>query len=121
MMPRAEYEMSQEDLDALMEASKPTPVMMIGGYSSPSPQENANAAWARLGEKLGFDSMTVRAAPGKGQRFFTAIPSETDEAKAERLAQQAALERLAEIDRLQVEIRAAKLRLAELQNTDRRA
>lgn len=120
MMPRTEYEMSQEDLDALMDASKPTPVMMIGGYSFPSPQENANAAWKRLGEKLGFDSMTVRAAPGKGQRFFTAIPSETDEAKAERLAQQAALERLTEIDRLQVEIRTAQLRLAELQNTDRR-
>jgi hypothetical protein len=36
-----------------------------------SQQENANEAWRRLGEKLGFDYMTVRPN-GKGDRFFSA-------------------------------------------------
>jgi len=65
------YEMTQEDLDALLNAMKPVPYMIIGGVAPRSQQENANAAWKALGEKMGFDYMTVRPN-GKGDRFFTA-------------------------------------------------
>ena len=65
------YEMTQEDLDALLNAMKPVPYMIIGGVAPRSQQENANDAWKALGEKMGFDYMTVRPNV-KGYRFFTA-------------------------------------------------
>jgi predicted TIM-barrel fold metal-dependent hydrolase len=69
---RKEFEMTEEDLNALLKACKPVPYMVIGGYVPRSPQENANDAWERLGKKMGFDHMTVRPISGKGDRFFTA-------------------------------------------------
>ena len=72
---RTSYEMTQEDMDKLLEASKPVPYILIGGREPDSPQENANRAWASLGEKMGFDSMTVSPSV-KGSRFFTALPKE---------------------------------------------
>ena len=60
------FEMSDDDLAELLKAMQPVP------YTSPrSLQENANAAWALLGLKLGFDPMTVH--PNRsGDRFFSA-------------------------------------------------
>lgn len=85
MNPRVNYEMTEEDLKELCDACKPVLAMMIGGYAPSSPQENANRAWARLGKKMGFDSETVRPIEGKGSRFFSAVPSETEAQKEERL------------------------------------
>ena len=104
MYARVQYEMTGEDLAAILNACKSVPVMMIGGFAPLSPQENANAAWRRLGEKMGFDHMTVRPVPGAGQRFFTAVPSEPEDQRAERLAMEANAKRLAEIARLRREI-----------------
>ena len=68
---RQDFEMTQADLDTLLDSMKPTPAIMLQcGPLSPV-QERANAAWARLGEKMGFDPMTVRPN-GKGDRFFSA-------------------------------------------------
>lgn len=75
MENRQEYEMTEEDLQVLLDACKPTPAIMIGSYAPPPPQKNANTAWHNLGKKMGFDYMTVRPIKGKGQRFFSAIPS----------------------------------------------
>lgn len=97
MYPRTEYEMTEQDLQDILEACKPVPYMVMGGMAPRSPQENANAAWAALGRKMGFDSMTVQPIHGKGNRFFTAIPSETDEVRAERLKREAETKRLQEI------------------------
>lgn len=72
---RKEYEMTENQLKELLEASKPIPYMVVRGVAPRSPQANANAAWARLGKKLGFRPMTVRPIPGKGQRFFSAEPT----------------------------------------------
>jgi predicted TIM-barrel fold metal-dependent hydrolase len=76
MPERCTYTMTDEDLATLLAACKPTPMMFLSGGQpmSPSPQENANAAWRRLGEKMGFDHMTVRPAGGD-QKSFTAIPT----------------------------------------------
>jgi len=70
------YEMSEDDLQELLDACKPTPVMFLSGGTpmGPSQQENANLAWSRLGEKMGFDAMTVQPITGRGSRFFTATP-----------------------------------------------
>lgn len=75
-MTRQLYEMTQADLDKILDACKPTPVMYLSGgkpmYNSP--QENANAAWVELGDRMGFDGMTVQPAGRGGMRFFTAEP-----------------------------------------------
>jgi hypothetical protein len=68
---RKEYEMTQAQLDAILNACKPVPYMVFGGMEPRSPQENANDAWAALGKEMGFDHMTVRPN-GKGDRFFSA-------------------------------------------------
>lgn len=73
MSDRKEYEMTDAQLAAILDACRPVPYMVIGGIEPRSPQENANNAWARLGSELGFDSMTVKPST-KGNRFFTAIP-----------------------------------------------
>jgi hypothetical protein len=115
MYPRTEYEMTQADLEELLAVMKPVPVMMIGGYSTSETQQRAaNAAWQNLGVKMGFDHMTVRPVDGKGQRFFSAIPSETDETRRERLAREARDKRQAEIDRLHDEIGDREEWLTEL-------
>lgn len=73
-MERKTYEMTEEDLKELLDACKPVVAMKIGNYIPRSPQENANMAWERLGKKMGFNHMTVKPIPSKGDRFFSAIP-----------------------------------------------
>ena len=70
---RKEFELTQEQLNLLLDASKPTPVIFLSGEKPlfNSPQENANYAWEKLGKELGFDYMTVEPS-GKGNRFFSA-------------------------------------------------
>ena len=74
IMNRQNYEMTTSDLESLIAASKPVKMMMLQCGTPQSPQENANAAWKRLGDRMGFDHMTVRPT-GKGDRFFSAISS----------------------------------------------
>ncbi len=52
MYPRTNYEMTEEDLQNLISASRPTPAILIGGTTGPSPQENSNRAWEALGTKM---------------------------------------------------------------------
>jgi hypothetical protein len=104
MYPRTNYEMTEADLQEILDACKPVPAMMIGGTLPSSPQENANNAWRRLGGKMGFDHMTVQPIGGKGNRFFSAVPTEPEEVRAERLEREAEEKRVAEIARLEAEI-----------------
>ena len=66
-----DFEMTQEQLDAIMAACKPVPMIMLQCGTPKSPQENANIAWEKLGKELGFDYMTVKPNK-KGDRFFSA-------------------------------------------------
>lgn len=72
-----EFELTDAELKTLLEASRPTPVMSFDGINNMcgTPQENANAAWRRLGNVRGFDDKTVKPITGKGARFFTAVPN----------------------------------------------
>lgn len=70
---RREFELTPDQLAELLEACKPVPYMVIGGVPPRSPQENANEAWRKLGDELGFDWASVAGVPGKGQEFFTAV------------------------------------------------
>lgn len=121
MYPRTVYEMTEEDLKNLLNASKPTPCMMVGSYIVPTPQENANRAWQALGEKMGFDYMTVRPIEGKNQRFFTAVPLETKSQKEARLKQEAKTKREAEIAKLESEVTKLTSQLKKLKEEDNNA
>lgn len=74
MTARREYEMSEDDLKALLDACKPVPLIAIHTGMPASRQENANRAWQQLGHKMGFNYLTVQPVRGKDQRFFTAEP-----------------------------------------------
>lgn len=115
MYPRTTFEMSEEQLADIQDACKPVPYMIVGGMPPPSPQENANRAWQRLGKEMGFDSMTVRPIDGMGPHFFTAVCTETDEVRDARLKQEAKERRLQEIVRLECEIDERRAMIADLQ------
>ena len=68
------YEMTTEQLDKILAACKPVPLIALQCGTPASAQERANAAWAALGEEMGFNHMTVRPASG-GDRFF--VPGST--------------------------------------------
>lgn len=78
---RKEYELTQEEFDAIKKACTPPPVMFLSGGQAMfrSQQENSNMAWSDLGKKLGFKPMTVKPIQGKGVRFFSAEPVDVDE------------------------------------------
>ena len=114
MYPRTNYEMTEEDLKEILDACQPVPMIMLQCGNPSSPQENANRAWRRLGEKMGFDSDIVQPIHGKGDRFFTAVPSETKAQQEERLERQAKEKRLSEIKRLEDEISDRQAKLDEL-------
>lgn len=71
------YEMSEEDLQVILQACQPTPIMYLSGGQPMfrSPQENANDSWKALGRKMSFVWDTAEPS-GKGQRFFLAEPLE---------------------------------------------
>lgn len=68
---KREFEMTQEQLDKLLDSMKPSPMIMLQCGNPPSQQECANMAWKALGEKMGFQHMTVEPT-SKGDRFFKA-------------------------------------------------
>ena len=68
---RQAFEMTQEQLDTLLEACKPVMMIALQCGNPGSPQGNANDAWCSLGKEMGFDGMTVQP-DGKGNRFFSA-------------------------------------------------
>lgn len=71
MTERKEFEMSEDDLARLKEASQPLPEIMMHLPGQQNRQERASAAWFELGNRLGFDHLTV--LPGKSERSFSAI------------------------------------------------
>jgi hypothetical protein len=117
MYPRTQYELTQEQLDEILNASRTASVMFLSGGIpiGRSPQENANAAWANLGKLMGFDYMTVRPIEGMPKRFFTAVPSETETQRTERVKREAAEKRQQEIKQLEAEISERRTRLEVLQ------
>ncbi|MFA5408404.1 MAG: hypothetical protein WC343_06505 [Bacilli bacterium] len=114
--PRVNYEMTEAELEELLDACKPVPYMVIGGCVPSSPQENANRAWQKLGDKHGFDYMTVRPIQGKGTRFFSAVPSETPLQREERLRREEVELKQRRIEDLKREIEVRKQELERLES-----
>ena len=77
-MTRINFEMTAADLAELLDSMKPVSMIALNCGTPSSRQENANAAWARLGQKMGFDSSTVQPT-GRGDRFFSAVQTQKPE------------------------------------------
>ena len=118
MYPRTNYEMTEQDLQTILDACKPTVCIKIGNYTGGSPQENANRAWQALGKKMGFDYETVQPIPGAGERFFSAVPTETAKAKAEREKRELEEQKKAHIESLRLEIEFKQKELNSLLQPD---
>jgi len=73
---RKEFEMTNEQLEKLLDACQPVPYIVAGGIEPLSPQENANRAWEALGEEMGFEYMSVEPIEDKDLNFFTAEVTE---------------------------------------------
>lgn len=69
-----EYELTQEDVAAIKEASKSVPYLVAGGTEPVSPYDRAMAVWRQIGERMGFDYNTVAPVRSKGERFIIAVP-----------------------------------------------
>ncbi len=62
--------------------------------------------------------MTVRPISGKGERFFTAVPTETEELRVARIAREKEEARQQEIARLTQEIATTQIKLDELRKAN---
>lgn len=71
---RRKYTMTQKQYDDVLAACKPVPLIMLQCGMPRSPQENANAAWCRLGRELGFDGMSVEPTSSSTPLVITAEP-----------------------------------------------
>lgn len=69
------YEMNDAQFSSIMEACQPVAAIMLQCGPLRSPQENANNAWKRLADEMGFEWDSVRPS-GQGDRVFFATPKE---------------------------------------------
>lgn len=68
---RQTFTMTQEDLNKLLEAAKPVPLIMLQIGMPRSAQERANDAWKELGDRMGFEWDTAQPVPfGNGPPSF---------------------------------------------------
>jgi hypothetical protein len=71
---RKEFQLTEEQYQKLLDASKPTPAMWDGkgNYLFGTPYENAMRVWRALGSSCGFDPESVQPVEGKSNYYFTA-------------------------------------------------
>lgn len=67
------YTMTQEQYETLLKACQPVPMIALQCGTPRSPQENANAAWKKLADEMGFKWDTVKPYGGNPLEF-TAEP-----------------------------------------------
>lgn len=75
-MSRETFHMTEDDHAALIKCidiARNRPLIAINTGTPPSVQQMVNEAWASLGERMGFDAMTVE--PGGDRLTFTAVPT----------------------------------------------
>ena len=113
MYSRTNYEMTPADLEKILDACKPVPMIMLQCGPGRSQQERANSAWAELGLRMGFDHMTVQPT-GNGDHFFTAVPSETEQHRNERLLREQEEAQRAEVTRIKGEIKTLQDKLTAI-------
>lgn len=80
MTERKNYEISEADYAALVEASRPDVTMDINLetgitiYTHKNTAAAANAVRTRMAAEMGYDPATVEMDPARGKLAFTAVP-----------------------------------------------
>jgi hypothetical protein len=64
------YRLSEEQYDKLMEACKPVPYLVVGGYAPVSLQERANTAWQQVAADFKVKWDTIKPAGSDDHDFF---------------------------------------------------
>jgi hypothetical protein len=59
---KRKYRLTDEELESILNASKPETYIIVGGHAPASPQENANAAWKSVAANHGFIWDSAEAA-----------------------------------------------------------
>ena len=78
MSMRRDYTMTEEDynkiISAIEAARKTSGMFLSGGMPMGNVQQAANDAWEELGNRMGFEGMSV--LPGASRLQFSAMPKE---------------------------------------------
>ena len=109
--PRTNYEMTPDDLEGILDACSSVPMIMLQCGPTRNAQERANDAWAELGKRMGFDPMTVLPTD-RGDRFFTAVPSENEQHRKDRLLREEEEKAREKVKRIEAEIETLQNELA---------
>jgi hypothetical protein len=67
---KRDFRMTDDDLEKLLTANEAD----LDGMPPESPQARANRAWCELGQRMGFDGMTVEPLPCDDLKRFKAEP-----------------------------------------------
>jgi hypothetical protein len=73
------YTMTEQEFNALKEASKPVPYMVFDGRPPEGAYDKAMRVWATICDRVGCEQGTVAPALTGGSRDFTAKPTNTHE------------------------------------------
>lgn len=68
------YQLTDDEYNELLEASKPVPYMVFNGTVPEGPVEKSERIWRRIAERVGCDWRTIGAGPTEKQ--FCAEPTQ---------------------------------------------
>lgn len=72
------FTITEEEMQMVLDASKPVPYMVLGGMEPSSPRENANRAWQAIGRTYGVEWDSIRPVD-EAARIMSGTPvSEAD-------------------------------------------
>jgi hypothetical protein len=63
------YDLTDEQFEAIMQASRPVPMIALQCGAPSSPQENANRAWRKIAAEVGCRFETIQPYPGEARSF----------------------------------------------------
>lgn len=75
-MDRQTFTMTAEQYAKMLQLSRPTAYLVMGGRPPMSVQERMNRAWDELGDEMGFIGSSARAIGSGDPKRFSAIPKE---------------------------------------------
>lgn len=64
------YQLTDQEFEELMDASKPVPYLVFGGVPPDSPREKAERIWRRIAQRVGCKWESIKA--GDSEKEFIA-------------------------------------------------
>ena len=82
MQRHQQYRLTDEELDEIMEASKPVLYMVVGGVGPRSPQEKVMDVWRKIAVRVNCDVESIGPADSGDYHDFKAEPLTTEDASS---------------------------------------